>query len=93
MIHPSTSTEILIDAAGLDENNTVLRAELVAIRQALLAFANDPDLCIATDSLTALQILLAIITDPASRPHSPHKHLLDAILGLIRTRDDKGVER
>jgi len=90
VINPSTSTEILIDATGIDENNTVLRAELAAIHQALLAFENDPDLCIATDSLTALQILLAIITDPASRPHSPHKHLLDAILSLIRTRDDKG---
>ena len=69
---------------------TVLRAELVAIHQPLLTFINEPDLRIATDSLTALQILLALITNPASRPHSPRKHLLEAILGLIRSRDDKG---
>ena len=62
----------------------------MAIHQALITFANDPDLQIATESLTALQILLAIIIDPASRPHSPHKHLLDAIIGLIRYRDGKG---
>ncbi len=90
VIHPSTSTAILIDATGIEENNTVLCSELVAIHQALLAFVSDPDLNIATDSLTALQILQALIANPASRPHSPHKHLLDAIQALLRSRDDKG---
>ena len=90
VIHPATSTVILIDATGLEENNTVLRAELVAIHQALITFEADPDLNIATDSLTALQILHALITNPASRPHSPHKHLLEAIITTIQSRDNRG---
>jgi hypothetical protein len=42
----------------------------------------------ATDSLTALQIILALLTRPAERHHTPHKLLLDAIIDLIRIRND-----
>ena len=53
IIHKSTDTEIMIDATGLEENNTVLMAELAAKHVALTEFQHDNDLKIATDSLTA----------------------------------------
>ena len=57
----------MIDVTSLDENNIVLRAELAAIHVALVEFQHDDDLKIATDSLTALQIIHALLIQPAER--------------------------
>ena len=73
---------------GCYENNTVLRAELAVIHVTLTEFQHDDDLKHATDSLTALQIILTLLTRPAERQHTSHKLLLDAIIDLIRTRNE-----
>ena len=91
VIHPASSAEILIDATGVDETNTILRAKLVAIHHSLTVFRLKPLLqIIATDSLTSLHIISTLLINPADRPHSSHQTLLDAIIALLQARDGEG---
>jgi ribonuclease HI len=86
----TTQTTTYIDATGFDENNTINRAEMVAIHQALLLHTNTPSLRILTDSLCSLQKISALASTPRTRMRDPHLELLCHILALIKQRDSTG---
>jgi ribonuclease HI len=90
VVHAPTDTVTYIDASGYEENNTINRAELVAIHQALLLHRNTQHLRILTDSLCSLQKIAATISAPRTRMRDSHLELLCHIVGLIQERDTAG---
>ena len=90
MVHPASGLTILINATGREELNTILRAELAAIHQALIEFRDIPTFKCLTDSLTSLQQLQTVLTRPQEVCYYPHHVLLHAIVEEIVARDTKG---
>ena len=64
VVHLASGLTILINATGQEELNTILRAELAAIHQALIVFRDIPTFNCLTDSLTSLQQLQTVLTRP-----------------------------
>ena len=90
VVHPASGLTILINATGQEELNTILRAELAAIHQALIEFRDIPTFKCLTDSLTSLQQLQTVLTRPQEVCYYPHHVLLHAIVEEIVARDTKG---
>ena len=90
VVHPASGLTILINATGQEELNTILRAELAAIHQALIVFRDIPTFKCLTDSLTSLQQLQTVLTRPQEVSYYPHHVLLHAIVEEIVARDTKG---
>ena len=88
-MHIPTSTTIYIDAAGTEENRTIMRAELVAIHTALSTLSTHNWLGIFTDSLSSLQANRHHHTNPGTtiaKHYHRHRHLLESIADLLVTR-------
>ena len=79
-----------INATGQEELNTILRAELAAIHQALIEFRDIRTFKCLIDSLTSLQQLQTVLTRPEEVSYYPHHVLLHAIVEEIVARDTKG---
>ena len=93
MVHPASGLTILINATGQEELiNTILRAELAAIHQALIEFRDISTFKFLTDSLTSLRQLQTVLTCVTSRSelYYPHHDLRHAIMEEIVARDTKG---
>ena len=91
VVHPASGLTILINATGQEELNTILRAELAAIHQALIVFRDIPTFKCLTDSLTSLQQLQTVLTRPQEVSYYPHHVVLHAIVeDEIVARDTKG---
>ena len=75
-----------IDATGSAENNTVVRAELTAIYHALQENQNDNHIHILTDSLTAIQKILLLHSQPLRSTKDHHHYVLQQIAALIEQR-------
>ena len=88
MVNTPTHITIYIDAAGTEKTRTIKRAELVAIRTALVTFASNELIGIFTDSLSSLQAIRHHNINP-SIPSSLHRHhhilLIGSIMDLLET--------
>ena len=76
-----------IDASGFSENNSVNRAKLVAIHQALLEHRDTPERHLLTDSLGSIQKIMHQLRNPRCHSRNYHLHLLQAVALLIFQRD------
>ena len=93
-MHIPTSTNIYIDAAGIEETRTIMRAELVAIHKALTTFYTHEWIGIFTDSLSNLQAIRHHHANPSTTSAKHYRHpglLLDSITDLLETRRDSGI--
>ena len=94
MIHIPSSTTIYIDAAGIEETRTIMRAELVAIYTAFTAFATHEWISIFTDSLSILQAIRHHHSNPGTngaKYYNHHRLLLGSITDLLKTRRSAGL--
>ena len=88
-MHIFTKTTIYIDAAGIEETRTIMRAELVAIHTALATFVILEWIGIFKASLSSLQAIWHHYNDPGttSAKHCHHHNLLlGSITDLLETR-------
>ena len=78
MIHIPRRTTIYVDAIGCDETRTIMRAELVAIHNALTRFKDHSCLGVFTNSLSSLQAIRLHYYKPGLTiaPHYHHHMLL-----------------
>ena len=77
--------ECRIDPAGQGATNTITRAELVAILQALQEVNGQPCV-IATDSKASMHMIQNQLFNPSKLRNSPHSRLLSAIGNVLRDR-------
>ena len=80
-----------IDSTGSAECNTVVRAELIGIQHALQENQREPHVHILTDSLTALQKILLLHSQPLNSTRDHHHHVLQLISNLIEQRSRNGL--
>ena len=88
-MHIPTITTIYIDAAGTEENRTIMRAELVAIHTALSTVSTHIWIVIFTNSLSSLQAIRQHHTNPgttSAKHYHHHRLLLESITDLMETR-------
>ena len=93
MVHIPIFTIIYIDAAGIEETRTIMRAELVAIHTALNTFPTHEWIGIFSDSLSSLQAIENHNTNPSicsSKYYHHHMLLLENSTNLIETRKLSG---
>ena len=82
----------LINPNGQRETNTINRAELSAIHQALvIRETTGGDLTIYTDSLCSIYMIQKALKKPVLIKHNKHKPQLDCIANLIRTRCEQNL--
>ena len=82
----------LINPNGQRETNTINRAELSAILQALIIRETTcGDLTIYTDSLCSIYMIQKALKKPILIRHNKHKPQLDCIANLIRTRCEQNL--
>ena len=77
--------ECRIDPAGQGAIDTITRAELVAILQALQGVNGQPCV-IATDSKASMHMIQDQLFNPSKLRNSPHSRLLSAIGNVLRDR-------
>jgi ribonuclease HI len=82
VVHVPTCTTIYIDAGGIDEIRTIMRAALVAIYTALDKFAAHDCVRMFTDSLSSLQAIRHRYTNPGAHG-SQHYHHHMLLLSVI----------
>ena len=83
VFHAKTNTIQYVNATGSAECNTVVRAELVAIHQALKTYRNQNKIHILTDSLTAIQQILLLHSRPHITARDHHYTLLTEIAHIL----------
>ena len=91
VIHNPSATALHIDASGLAETHTIMRAELVAIYVALDRLKHLEDFRLFTDSLSSLQALRKRLYHLDLGSYHHHQVLIDNIVNLILEREDAGV--
>jgi len=93
VVHVPTRTTLYIDAGGIEETRTIMRAELVAIHIALDKFATYEWVGIFTYSLSSLQVIRRRYSQQGpTRPRDYHHHmiLLSGITDLLEERRRRG---
>jgi ribonuclease HI len=88
IINPKIHTTIHIEINSQPEQHTINRAELAAITIALDANKLDQTLSIIIDSAFGINTIRKYAIDPLSFMYYPHKHLLQLMDNIIRTRDN-----
>ena len=83
VIHSLTSTTSYIDASGLDETRTIMRAELAAIRAVLNTYKDEPCICILTCSQTSLHANQNELQRPSHTTYHHHKPFIAAIVTTL----------
>ena len=89
--HAPTHQTLHVDATGIAECNTIVRAELTAIYEALQQYSDLQELHILTDSLTAIQKLLLLNSQPMRSAKDHHATVLHMIRDLLIARPEKGL--
>jgi ribonuclease HI len=93
VVHIPTSTTICIDAVGMEETRTIMRAELIAIHTSLTTFENHEWIGIFTDSLSSLQAIRhqhAHLGIRNARDYHHHTTLIESIVDLLEARKMAG---
>ena len=82
---------LLINPNGKNYTNTITRAEISAIHQAIAHTLDcDEPLHIYTDSLCAIHMIRRILDAPWTLRESKHYHLLNKILDALLTKAERG---
>ena len=88
--HAPSNTTTYINATGMAECNTVVRAELVAIYEAMERY-NDQHIHILTDSLTAIQKILLLHSQPMRSTRDHHARILNLIANQLQHRSQTNL--
>ena len=91
VFHAQSEKITHIDATGSAECNTVVRAELVGIFHALQEYNKEEHIHILTDSLTAIQKIQLLHSQPNQSTKDHHQHVLRMIAQAIETRGQAGL--
>ena len=91
VFHAPTGKMTHIDSTGCAECNTVVRAELAGIFHALQEHSQDNHIHILTDSLTAIQKIQLLHSQPLQSTRDHHQHVLKMIAKIIEKRAQAGL--
>ena len=90
VVHLETNTFVRLACTGKEECNTVFRAELVGIHEAICHFSERERLYVLSDCASAIQAVDAAVRRPHERGYHHHRPLLHAIAQGILERDRSG---
>ena len=91
IFHALTGKITYVDSTGCAECNTVVRAELVGIYHALHEYSQEEHLHVLTDSLTAIQKIQLLHSQPLRSTKDHHHHVLQMIATILEQRGRAGL--
>ena len=91
VVHQKSGTIVRLACTGREECNTVFRAELVGIHEALASFRHHPSVRILCDCSSAIAAVDAALRRPHERGYHHHRTLLHAISQELLARDGSGL--